>query len=356
MSASGWPRLRRRHAQLVGHDGISAERTVNESRRSLLRKLGGATLATLAARAGAQPVYPSRPVRFIVPFAAGGGPDLLARRTAPELARELDGNMVVENRGGAGGGVAAESVARAAPDGYTVMLGASSHIINKLLVPGSTYDPLADFAAVSQMWTSASMLVVPMQSSIGTIGQLIQQMRREPGRLNYASGGMGTVAHLSGGAFVRVFDLDAVHVPYRGSVDIVPALLSGQVHFAFPIASAALPAIRAGQVRPLAVTGPRRSPLLPEVPALCELSDNELLVQEAWGGLWFPAGTTQDIVDRMFRANSAALLVPELAAFHAEHATTVQTSSSPQAFQVFMHAEHVRWRKVLAAVGLLPGR
>jgi len=328
----------------------------NQSRRCLLRALSIAPVAVLPARLCAQADYPARPVRFVVPFAAGGGPDLLARRTAPELARALGTSVVVENRAGAGGVVAAESVMRASPDGYTVMLGASSHLINKQLVPKTPYDPLVDFAPVSCMWSSASVLVVAAGSSVVTAEQLIRQIRSQPGRLNYASGGIGTVAHLAGGAFARVFELQAVHVPYRGSVDIVPALLSGQVQFAFPIASAALPAVRAGQVRPLAVTGARRSSLLPDVPALCELQASELLVQEAWGGLWFPAGTPAPVVERMFRANDAALHLEALAAFHAESATTVQTSASPQAFREFMYAEDARWQKVLAALDLLPRR
>lgn len=287
-----------------------------------------------------------------MPFAAGGGPDLLARRQAPELARVLGVPVPVENRVGAGGIVAAESVAAAAPDGYTVMVGTSSHLVNKLLNPAVAFDPLRSFAPVSLSWIGGSVLVVPQTSAVATAGELVAALRAKPGALNYASGGVGTAAHLAGAAFARALGLVAVHVPYKGSVEIERALLAGEVQFAFPIASTTIPAVRQGRLRALAVTTRQRLPQLPDVPTLVALFGNKLLVQEAWGGMWAPRGTPGAVIERLFGANALSLQSDAVRRFHLDNGAQVALSASPSEFAAFMASEYERWRRLLVAIGL----
>jgi tripartite-type tricarboxylate transporter receptor subunit TctC len=323
------------------------------SRRALLVIMAGTALH----RATARPVqqnYPGRRITFVVPFAAGGGPDLLGRVQAAELATVLGVDVTVENRVGAGGTVAANAVAQASPDGYTVILGASSHLINKLTTPSLPFDPIADFEHVSLCWRSVAVLVVPAVSPYQSAIELAAAMRARPAAFSYASGGVGTVAHLAGGAYTSVLGLRAVHVPYRGSVDIVPALLRGDVQFAFPIASTAMPAIAAGQVRALAVTGSARLGALPGVPTLLELYAQPLLVQEAWGGLWLPRGTPVGIVARLFAANETVIRTPSLKKRFETNGVEPTLSESPATFSAFIAAENRKWRNVLALLGLLP--
>lgn len=299
--------------------------------------------------------FPSQPVRIVMPFAAGGGPDLLARSQAREMARALGVRVLVDNRPGAGGTLAAQVTAKAPPDGHTITLGSSTHLVNMFLLKAPGYDPLADFAPISLCWSSASVLVVPAASAWRGVDDLVMHLRRNPGRLNYASGGLGTIAHLSGGAFVRVLGLDAVHVPYRGSVEIVPALKAGDVQFAFPIASTALPAIGQGTVRPLAVTSATRLAQLPDVPTLIERFGDDRLQQEAWGGWWAPRGTPEPVVQALFAANRDSLAAADVTQFFARNATDVRVSPSPAAFGAYMGEDLARWRRIAALLELAPG-
>ena len=326
------------------------------SRRAFLRITLVGALELLATRlARGQDGYPNRPVKLVMPFAAGGGPDLLARRQAPELARVLGVPVPVENRVGAGGVVAAETVAAAAPDGYTIMVGTSSHLVNKFLNPAVAFDPLQSFAPVSLSWIGGTVLAVAQASAATTPAELVVALRAKPGAMNYASGGVGTAAHLAGAAFARALDLVAVHVPYKGSVEIERALLSGEVQFAFPIATTAIPAVQQGRLRALAVTTRQRLPQLPHVPTLIELFANELLVQEAWGGIWAPKGTPSAVVDRLFAANALSLQSDAVRRFHLDNGAQVALSASPSEFAAFMASENERWRRVLVAIGLRPG-
>jgi tripartite-type tricarboxylate transporter receptor subunit TctC len=325
------------------------------ARRRLLAGSAGLALAAAAGRAGAQSGgYPSRPVRLVVPYAAGGGPDMQARKLAPELARTLGGNVVVENKVGAGGIVAAEVVATQPPDGYSVLLGSSTHLINKAMQPAVKFDPLKSFDAVTQTGTGGAILVVPADAPYRDAKELVAAIRAKPSAFNYGSGGVGTAAHLAGGTFCKVLGLDAVHVPFRGSVEIVPGLVGGQVQFAFPIASTAMPAIGQGKVRPLAVTLPQRMRQLPEVPTLKELFGSDLMVQESWSGFWVPAGTPRDTIDRLFAATRAAHEVPAVREFYEQTGSDIVISQSPAAFAAFMRAETDKWARIVKLVGATP--
>lgn len=322
-------------------------------RQLLALAAAGAGLARPAA-AQTPADWPARPLRIVVPFAPGGGPDLLARAMAARLAPALGkgANVFVENIVGAGGIVAAQSVARAAPDGYTLLMGASSHVVQKAMQPTVKFDPLTDFAPVTRTGLAPAMLVVNADAPYRSLDDLLAAARRDPGKLNYASGGVGSAAHLCGAALAVHGKLDVFHVPYKGSVEIVPAILSGTAHFAFPIASTAAPHVQSGKVRALAVTSARRMTAFPQVPTLLELLGAPELVLDAWFGLWAPAGTPAAVVQALFKAVHKAFDDPVLRKETEDSGTVVSLSETPQAFARFMQAETAKFDKLVKAAQL----
>lgn len=314
-------------------------------------------LAALGALAAARPVFaqgawPTRPVKLIMPFAAGGGPDLMARKVAPELARPLGQNVVVENRVGAAGLIAGELAALMPPDGYNVLLGGATYVIHKAIRPSVKFDPVTSFDAVTMTETAGTVLIVPTDAPYRSVQDLVAAMKARPGAFNYGSGGVGTAAHLSGGAFCKVLGLDAVHVPYRGSVEIVPGLMGGQIQFALPIAGTALAGIRQGRVRALAVTTPARMSQLPEAPSLRELYGSDLLVQESWGCLWVPAGTPKDVIAKLFDATHVAYASASVREHAEQSGTTIRLSKSPAELAEFTRSEVGKWARVIELLGL----
>ena len=321
-------------------------------RRRVLAAAAALGAAALARPAVAQAAWPVRPVKLIMPFAAGGGPDLMARKVAPELARALGQNVVVENRGGAAGLIAGEVAAQMPPDGYNVLIGGATHVIHKAIRSTVKFDPQTSFDSVTMTETAGTVLVVPVDAPYRTAQDLVAAMKAKPGAFNYGSGGVGTAAHLAGGAFCKVLGLDAVHVPYRGSVEIVPGLMGGQIQFALPIAGTALAGVRQGRVRPLAVTNAARIPQLPDAPTLRELFGSDLLVQESWGCLWVPAGTPRDVVARLFDAAHAAYATPSVREHAEQTGTTIRLSKSPAELAEHTRAETAKWAKVIELLGL----
>lgn len=317
-----------------------------------LASLGLCLLGLVAATQVAAQSYPNRPVKIVVPFAAGGGPDNETRRLATQLGVALGGNVVVENRVGAAGILAAEVVTQAAPDGYTLLAGSVSQVVQKILRPQAQFDPLTTFIPVTQTGSSPTVLLVPADSPLQTAKELEALIRSRPGQLNYGSGGIGTAAHLIGATFARQLKLDAVHVPYRGSVELMPALMGQQIQFAFPIAGTAVPHVKSGKARALAVSGAKRLASLPDVPTLLELYQDELMVQEAWGGLWVPAGTPADVVQQLFVATRKAMQDPALVASYQSTGSRVELSASPAAFLTFMKAETTKWAQVIQLAGV----
>ncbi|HTY67745.1 MAG TPA: tripartite tricarboxylate transporter substrate binding protein [Alphaproteobacteria bacterium] len=316
--------------------------------------LGAACLGLPLRAFGQGSDYPSRPIRLIVPYAAGGGPDVLTRKMAPRLAEALGkSNVVVDNVVGAGGIVAAQLVARKPPDGYTLLLGASTHIVQRAMDPGVGFDPMKDFAHVTRTAFSPSILVVKADSPYKTAEDLVAAAKREPGKLNYASGGVGSAAHLCAAAMVLRAKIDVVHVPYKGSVEIVPSIISGATQFAFPIASTAIPQIQAGTVRPLAVSSARRMPSLPDVPTLAEVFKTRDLELDSWFGLWAPAGTPAKIVDALFRATVDTYADVTLRADSETLGAFVALSESPSDFTRFMEAETVKLGNIVKGAGLV---
>jgi len=297
--------------------------------------------------------YPSRPIRFIVPFPPGGGNDITARTLAAKLTEAFGPQVVVDNRPGAGGVIGAELAARAVPDGHTLFLGGvGSHAVNPNLHRRLPYDPLRDFAPVSLAASAPLVLVVHPSVPASQVKDLIALARARPGRLNFASNGAGGSSHLAAELFKLSAGVDLAHVPYKGFAGAATDLLSGQVQLMFSSMVPMVPQVRAGKVRALAVTSARRSPALPEVPSIAEagLPGAET---GSWYGVLVPSATPVAIVLRLNREIVRIVKLPEvndrLAAEGAE-----PIGSTPEAFAAHIRSELARWRKVIDAAGLKP--
>ena len=291
--------------------------------------------------------FPSRPVHVVVPYAAGGGPDVQARQFAPRFAEALGGTVVVENKVGAAGVLAAQYVAQQKADGYTLLLGSNTHLIQKMLQPELKFDPVADFTPVCNMGSSPTVLVVRADHPAKSVQDLAAALKARSGQMNYSSGGIGTSAHLAGATFVAVAGAKAVHIPLKGSVEIAGSLLRGETDFAFPVTSTGVPQVKSGKLRALAVTSARRLPELPEVPTLAEVMKNDLLVQESWFGVWAPANTPPEVVRKLFAATVKALADPELQKQFLATGGSPVPSASPEAFAAFVKRENVKWAEIV---------
>jgi tripartite-type tricarboxylate transporter receptor subunit TctC len=319
------------------------------ARRDFARLLA-VTACALAGMPLACAQYPVKPIRLVVPFIPGSAPDVLARNVAERLAPRLGQPIVIENRGGAGGNIGAEVAAKAPADGYTLLLATSSHVVNPALYRKVNYDPVRDFAPVSLLITMPSLLVVPADSPAKSVADLVALAKAKPGALNYGSGGPGSLAHLAGATFQKTAGIDVVHVPYKGAPEIVTSLLSGQSQFAFPTFSTALPQVKAGKLRALAVTSPRRNPQLPDVPTIDEAMPPGFEL-EAWFGLWAPAGTPPDALRRIAAEVDAILRDPEFRAKLAGDGSDVAANGTPEAFAAYVRDEAAKWRRVVKDSG-----
>ena len=272
-----------------------------------------AALFGATAPAGAQPVYPSRPVTLIIPFAAGGNNDVSGRILAQKLGELLGQSFVVENRTGAGGAIGAAAVASARPDGYTLgFLSSGPLAANVSLTRSLAYDPRKDFAPIARVTTSPSVLVVAASSSQRTLDDFIAEVRARPGGVNYGTAGTGSSSHLAGALFDSLAATRMVPVAYRGGLPALNDLLAGQVQAVFAPILEVMPQVQAGTMRALGVTTTGRSSLLPQVPAIAErLPGYEILT---WNGVVAPAGTPPDVVERVLGAVKAALADPQLVA------------------------------------------
>lgn len=291
--------------------------------------------------------YPSRSIRLIVPFAAGGGNDTVARLVGQGLAAELGQPVVIDNRPGAGGIVGAEAAARAPADGYTVFLGGvGSHAINPNLHANLSYDPVKDFAPVSLIASAPLILVVHPSVPARNVRELIALAKARPGTLNYASNGNGSSSHLAAVMFASMTGIDMVHVPYKGLSPALSDLLSGQVQVMFSSVVAIVPHIKAGTLRPLAVSSRERLSLLPDLPTVAE-SGVPGYQSSSWYGILAPAGTPPAIVGRLNAALVKVVAQPDVReALAREGADPV--GSSPQAFGAFIVAEKQRLGEVIA--------
>ncbi len=298
--------------------------------------------------------YPVRPIRVIVPFGPGNAGDIIARAIAPHLIQTLKQNMVTDNRPGAGGNIAAELVARSAGDGYTLMLATiGTHGINPGLYPKLAFDPVKDFVAISMAATSPNMLVVNPTVAAKSVKELIALAKSRPGNLNFASSGVGTSVHLSGELFNSKAGVKTIHVPYKGAGEALNDLMAGRAQFMFASMSSSINLAKAGKLRPLAVTSPKRHPAMPDLPTMQEagVSGFEAL---AWFGYVAPAATPRAVVTTVNRAVVAALNDAEvrerLAGFGVD-----AVSSTPEAFAAYIKAELVKWARVVKESGAKVG-
>ena len=265
-----------------------------------------AAALSLFAAGTAQAEYPDKPVRIIVPFIAGSAPDVAARQAAQRLTAGLGQQFIIENKPGAAGNIGAEVAARAAPDGYTLLLLTSSHVQNKFLYARINYDVARDFVPITMITRIPSLMVVPSSSPARTVVEFIALAKASPGKLNYGSGGVGSLAHLSAEAFRFATGIDYIHVPYKGAPDIVLGLLSNQIQVGFPTMPTAFRPAQQGSLRALAVTSAKRTTAMPEVSTLLEAMPNGFDL-DAWLSLAAPAGTPTEIVERVYATLAAAL-------------------------------------------------
>jgi tripartite-type tricarboxylate transporter receptor subunit TctC len=318
-----------------------------------LTSLTSATLLTLALitpqHLQAQP-YPSKPVRLVVPYAPGGATDIISRASAIELSKTLGQSVVVDNRPGAGGNVGAEMAAKSAPDGYTMLMSASSlHGITPFLYSKLNYDPNKDLAPVIVFASFANVLVLNPGVKANSLKELIALVKAQPGKLACASSGSGSTIHMSCEMFKQMLGLDITHVPYRGSGPALTDLLGGQVHMMFDNIPSAISHIRSGKLRALATTGPVRSVTLPELPTMIEagLPGYE---STAWFGLAMPAGTPKEIIVRMNAEGQKAAKAPEFVKRMSDLGYEI-VGGTPEQMAAMIQDEIKRWGPIVKASG-----
>lgn len=308
-----------------------------------------ATPAVLAGSAAAQS-YPTQPVRLVVPYPAGGPTDVLGRVIAQKLTESLGQPVVVDNKPGASGNIGSDLVAKAAPDGYTLVLGNNAtHATNESLFPNMPYRTLRDFTPVILVATVTNMVTVHPGVAAKSVAELVALAKQQPGKLNYGSTGNGSAAHLIGELFKSTAGVDLVHVPYRGSAPAVTDLLSGQVQVMFATLPTVLPHVQAGKLRGLAVTAAKRLPSLPDVPTLAEAGFSGL-VADAWFGLFAPANTPAAIVSRLNAETAKAVQAADARDSLAKLGFEV-TSSTPAQFTEHVRGEVGKWAKVIQDSG-----
>lgn len=295
--------------------------------------------------------YPTKPIRLIVPFPPGGGPDVIARILGQQLSASWRQQIVIDNRPGAGGVIGSEIAAKSAPDGYTLIMGnTATHANNVGLYKKLPYHPVKDFVPVCLVASTQSILMVHPGVLAKSVKELIAIARAKPGSLSYASAGNGTAAHLSMELLKTLTGINIVHIPYKGNPQALTDLLSGQVQLMFPTFVAALPHVKSGRLRPLAVTGTRRSPALPDVPTLIEAGVPGY-ESTLWYGVLAPAGTPGKIVKQLNDEIVTALRKPEVQEqLAAQGADPV--GSTPEHFLEYMKAEIAKWSKVIRQAGV----
>ena len=314
-----------------------------------MKKILLLTLLAIATPALAQ-TYPSQPIRLIAPFPPGGSVDIMARLIAEPLSRSLGQRLVIENRTGASGNIGMEAAARAAPDGYTVVLNTIPLVTNKSLFEKLTWDPLRDFAPIGMVATAPHVLVVPAKLQVKTVEDLVRLAREKPGRLNYASAGVGTTFHFCAEMFKDATGIFILHIPYRGGGPALLDTLAAQVDMSFPTLSAALPHVKAGTLRALGVTSTARSAHLPDVPTLREAGVKDFQFTQ-WLALLAPANTPPQVVARLNGALNSALNSAELKDKFQAQGFDAFTTSPGEAGR-FLAAEVDRYAKLIKARGI----
>jgi len=317
---------------------------------NLLKVLALGAACTAASTALAND-FPSRPIKIVVPAAAGGPTHITAQMLAEKMQASLGQPVIVEPKPGAGNNLGAEFVAKSAPDGYTLLFATTgTHAINQTLFKKLPFDPIKDFEPVSLVVQYPLMLVVASDLPVKSVKELIEYAKKNPGKLNRASGGMGTSMHLSGELFVKQANIEAPHIPYKGSAPALNDLMGGHVQLMFDSMITTMPLVEGGQLRALAVTGKKRSPLLPNVPTIAEsgLPDYEAT---GWTGIVVPAGTPRDVIMKLNKAIVDAIKSPAVQETFKKQAAE-PVGSSPEEFAAFIRKETDKWGATIRAAGI----
>ncbi len=323
---------------------------MNRTRRNLMAASLASTLPiqTAHAQTSAQ-TYPGRPVRMIVPYPPGGPTDVLARIVAVKLSEALGQAFSIDNKAGASGMIGSAEVAKAAPDGYTLLGNASIHVINPSLYPKAAFDAIHDFTPVTQLAGVPLILVVNHDLPVKNVRELIAYAKANPGKLNFASSGNAAAPHLAGESFKIAAGVQMQHVPYKGSAPALTDLIGGQVQLMFDSMPSALPHIKVGKLRALAVTTARRSAAVPDLPTVAEAGVPGYDIS-TWYGLWAPKGTPRDIVERLASETAKILKQPDVreryAALGAE-----PVGSTPDEFAAYCRSELTKWAKIVKESG-----
>ena len=295
-------------------------------------------------------LYPDRIVRIVVPFAPGGGTDVIARTLAQEMAKDLGATVIIENKPGAGTIIGTQAVATSEPDGYTLLMGTFSHAVNLSLNAKLPYDPHKDFAPVALIGRSFNFVVVNPQSAIKSIAELIAAAKADPDKLSYGTYGTGTSAHLAGELFKSMAKVNLTTVPYKGSAPAITDLIGGQIQVMFTTVASAAALIEGGQLRALAVTSAERSPAFPQLPTVAEAGVPGYAA-ESWYGLFAPAGTPAGVIERL---NKSAALAVQSEAFKklGVNEGLVVVARPPEELDRYVRGEEERWRKVIQDAGI----
>jgi tripartite-type tricarboxylate transporter receptor subunit TctC len=319
-------------------------------RQFLQLTAGAASLTVVVTVAGAQ-AYPSRPMRLVVGFPAGTATDIVARLMGQWLAERLGQPVVIDNRPGAGSNLGTEAVAKAPPDGYTILLGGAANAINATLYPKLNFNFIRDIAPVATIIRQPDIMLVNPSVPAKTVPEFIAYAKANPGKINMASSGIGTVPHVAGELFKMMAGIDIVHVPYRGSAPALTGLLAGQVQMIFLAPSASIEFIQDGKLRPLAVTAATRLTLLPDVPTVGDFLPG--YEASSWWGVGVPRNTPVEIVGRLNNEINTGLADPKMRARLAELGGGI-FASSPAEFGALIASETEKWAKVVKLAGIKP--
>lgn len=313
--------------------------------------IAGALATTLMVVGPALAAYPDKPVRIIVPFVPGGSSDITARTIAPGMEKVLGQTVIVENKPGANGAIAAQALKNAKPDGYTLMVGSiGTFAINEGLYKNLSYNPSEDFDYVSQLVRNPNVLVVSSKIPVKTVAELIEYAGKHPGQLSYASSGTGSSDHLSAAMFRQRSNTTGIDVPYKGGGAAIADLLGAQVDVSFQNLGAVLTHVQSGKLKALAITGEQRSPELPDTPTMAESGIKNMVVY-SWQGVAAPKGTPKEVVDKLHQAVSESLKQPRVQETMKKLGFTV-VGNNPDQFSKFQQEEVSKWKEVIKSAGL----
>ena len=321
----------------------------NKRMRPLLLAFAALSLAVISTNA-AKALYPERTVRLVVPFAPGGGTDVVARTLAQDMGKDLGVTILIENKPGAGTIIGTQAVATSRPDGYTLLMGTFSHAVNPSLNTKLPYDPHRDFAAVALVARSFNVVVVNPKSPIKSIADLIAAAKASPGKLSYGTFGTGTSAHLAGELFKDMAKVDLTTVPYKGAAPAITDLIGGQIDVMFTTVASAASLVENGQLRAIAVTSAERSPAFPQLPTVNEAGVPGYTA-ESWYGLFAPAGTPADVIDRLNKAAASAVQSEAFKKLGVNEGLVV-IARPPEELDRYVRGEEERWRRVIQDAGI----